>query len=138
MLIYFVDHGHSTCLLHLRSTATGGGRRTDPRLGLPLPRVPARTGSAFGLQARFARQRIDIAGKSRQYVRISDDGEPRTFNFCPDCGATVYHGADSAPDVVAVPVGAFADPDFPAPSVSVWESRRHAWVTLPAGIEHAP
>ena len=95
-----------------------------------------RTGSAFGLQARFARQRINIAGKSRQYVRISDDGEPRTFNFCPDCGATVYHGADSAPDVVAVPVGAFADPDFPAPSVSVWESRRHAWVTLPAGIEH--
>jgi hypothetical protein len=42
----------------------------------------------------------------------------------------------SAPDVVAVPLGAFAEPAFPAPSFSVWESRRHASVTLPAGVEH--
>jgi hypothetical protein len=95
-----------------------------------------RTGSAFGLQARFPRERIHIAGDSRQYVRISDEGEPRNFSFCPECGATVYYVAGSAPDVVAVPVGAFADPDFPAPSFSVWESRKHAWVTLPPGVEH--
>jgi hypothetical protein len=95
-----------------------------------------RTGSAFGFQARFARERIHIAGDSRQYVRISDDGEPRTFSFCPECGATVYHVAGPTSDVVAVPVGAFADRDFPAPSVSVWESRKHVWVTLPPGVEH--
>jgi hypothetical protein len=97
-----------------------------------------RTGSAFGLQARFARERVQIAGDSRQYVRISDEGEPRTFGFCPECGATVYLVTGSAPDVVAVPVGAFADPDFPAPSFSVWESSKHAWVTLPPHVEHHP
>lgn len=37
-----------------------------------------------------------------------------------------------------VPVGAFADPGFPAPTVSVYEERMHAWVQLPAGIEHLP
>jgi hypothetical protein len=95
-----------------------------------------RTGSAFGLQARFRRERVRIDGDSREYVRNSDDGEPRTFHFCPECGATVYYALASAPDVVAVPVGAFGDPDFPAPSFSVWETRKHAWVTLPSGVEH--
>jgi hypothetical protein len=95
-----------------------------------------RTGSAFGFQARFPRERVQIAGRSREYVRISDAGETRTFSFCPDCGGTVWYVAGSAPDLVAVPVGVFADPAFPAPKVSVWESRKHAWVTLPAGVEH--
>ena len=95
-----------------------------------------RTGSAFGLQARFPRERVQVEGDAREYVRISDEGESRTFSFCPECGATVYYVLDSAPDVVAVPVGAFADPDFPPPAFSVWESRKHAWVSLPDGVEH--
>jgi hypothetical protein len=41
----------------------------------------------------------------------------------------------SAPDVVAVPVGAFADSDFPPPKFSVWERRKHRWVTLSSEIE---
>jgi hypothetical protein len=31
--------------------------------------------------------------------------------------------------------GAFADPDFPPPKVSVYESRRHPWVTVPDGAK---
>ena len=50
------------------------------------------------------------------------------------CGATVYYWTD--PEHIAVPVGAFADPSFPAPRVSVWEERMHPWVGLPDGIEH--
>jgi len=95
-----------------------------------------RTGSAFGFQARFPRDSVSIEGDSREYVRISDEGEPRTFNFCPECGGTVYYVLGSAPDVVAVAVGAFADPGFPEPGRSVWESRKHAWVTLPPAAEH--
>lgn len=37
---------------------------------------------------------------------------------------------------VAIPVGAFADPAFPAPTVSVYETRMHGWVVPPAGAEH--
>jgi hypothetical protein len=94
-----------------------------------------RTGSAFGFQARFPRDRVQISGESREYGRLSDEGEQRTYNFCPSCGATVYYAGASEPDLVAVPVGVFADPDFPEPRVSVWESRKHAWVTLPPGVE---
>jgi hypothetical protein len=95
-----------------------------------------RTGSAFGIQARFPQDWVHIEGRSTEYVRISDDGEPRTFHFCPECGATVYYRLSTVPDVIAVPVGAFADPAFPSPTISVYESRRHAWLAVPAAMEH--
>jgi hypothetical protein len=93
-----------------------------------------RTGSAFGMQARWPREQVRIEGDATEYVRISDEGEERSFFFCPTCGATVYYWSD--PERIAVPVGAFADPNFPAPRVSVWEDRMHPWVGLPDGIEH--
>jgi hypothetical protein len=95
-----------------------------------------RTGSAFGIQARFERDRVRIEGRATEYVRISDAGESRTFRFCPECGATVYYTVGTDPDTIAVPVGTLADPAFPPPTISVWESRRHPWVALPADIEH--
>lgn len=39
-------------------------------------------------------------------------------------------------DQIALAVGAFADPQFPAPTVSVYEERMHGWVGLPAAMEH--
>jgi hypothetical protein len=69
-------------------------------------------------------------------VRTADSGNRITFHFCPDCGSTVYYRLDQVPDAIAVPVGAFADPAFPAPKVSVYEARRHAWTGMPADVEH--
>ena len=86
------------------------------------------------MQARFPRERVSIEGRSTEYVRISDAGEKRTFHFCPECGATVYYWTD--PELIAVPIGAFADPTFPPPTVSVWEARRHPWLQLPETMEH--
>ena len=95
-----------------------------------------RTGSAFGIQARFPREKVAIAGRSTRYVRTGDSGSHASFHFCPDCGATVHYELEGVPDAIAVPVGAFADPGFPAPKVSVYEARRHAWVGMPADVEH--
>jgi hypothetical protein len=77
-------------------------------------------------------------GRSTEFVRLSDEGERRTFHFCPECGATVYYTLDSLPELIAIPVGAFSDPRFPPPEFSVWEPRKHAWVTLPAHDERDP
>jgi hypothetical protein len=96
-----------------------------------------RTGSAFGMLAWWAKDRVEVAGRYTQYVRISDNGEERTFRFCPDCGATVFLTADTPSRLgwIAVPIGAFADLTFPQPTVSVYGSRRYAWLSLPDGIE---
>jgi hypothetical protein len=95
-----------------------------------------RTGSTFGAQARFPRDKVRIEGRSTEYARTGDAGGVATFHFCPTCGATVYYQVDQLPDFTVVPLGAFADPTFPAPSVSVYEERRHAWTGIPEGAEH--
>jgi hypothetical protein len=93
-----------------------------------------RTGSVFGAQARFRSEAVRIKGESKRYVRVGDEGSKVAFHFCPTCGATVHYeiGEGSA----GIPVGAFAEPDFPAPTISVYEERKHGWVSLPADIEH--
>ena len=93
-----------------------------------------RTGSAFGIQARFPSSQVRVVGRHREYVRISDEGEERTFHFCPACGATVFYTLAAVPDVVAVPIGAFAEPTFPPPTISVFESRRHPWLAFAMAV----
>ncbi len=95
-----------------------------------------RTGSVFGAQARFSRDQVRIQGRSAQYLRIGDEGGRATFHFCPACGATVHYGFEGDEETIAIPVGAFADPQFPAPTRSVYEARMHGWVVLPANVEH--
>jgi len=95
-----------------------------------------RTGSVFSSQARFRREDVDVKGESSTYVRVGDSGNSATFHFCPACGSTVYYRLGSREEFVAIPVGAFADPAFPAPTVSVYEDRKHGWVVVPDDIEH--
>jgi hypothetical protein len=95
-----------------------------------------RTVSVFGAQARFRAAAVEVSGPSSAYVRVGDAGSRITFHFCPTCGSTVYYEIEGHADSVAVPVGAFAEPGFQAPSVSVYDERMHPWVGLPADIEH--
>lgn len=95
-----------------------------------------RTGNVFSAQARFAATSVTITGASKEFVRAGDAGTRSTFRFCPQCGSTVYWTSEGLEGSIAVPVGAFADPHFPSPKVSVYEERMHGWVSMPAGIEH--
>jgi hypothetical protein len=99
------------------------------------PACQGRTGSAFAMQARWPKDRVEVIGRYTECARISDAGDERTFRFCPDCGATVFWTNEDWPDVIAVPIGAFADPSFPQPTFSVYGSRRHPWLSLHDGIK---
>jgi hypothetical protein len=80
-------------------------------------------------QAWFERRQVtSITGSSTEFKRVADSGRSVSFRFCPVCGSTVYFEAELFPGLLAVTVGSFADPDFPAPKHSVWEKRRHRWV----------
>lgn len=94
-----------------------------------------RTGSTYGAQARFATEDVEISGRATKYVRIGDEGTKIQFHFCPDCGATVWYRMGDDDSMRAVPVGAFADPAFPPPAFSVYEERRHPWVSVPEGAQ---
>jgi hypothetical protein len=97
-----------------------------------------RSGSVFAAQARFRREAVRIAGESSQFALVGDAGSETTFHFCPTCGATVHFSLTRGDATIAIPIGAFADPTFPAPVFSVYEERKHAWVGLPEHIEHFP
>lgn len=90
-----------------------------------------RTGSVFAALASFG-PGYKVSGTATEYVRVGDEGARFTFRFCPICGTTVFHTEEGQASV-SVAVGAFADPNFPAPQDSVYDSRRHAWVQLPPG-----
>ncbi|WIW43932.1 GFA family protein [Bradyrhizobium sp. 62B] len=94
-----------------------------------------RTGAPFGVGAFYAAETVTISGASKPYNRTAASGGKVRSHFCPDCGATVYWQADNLPGMIAVAVGAIADPDFPAPVRSVFEQSKHGWVEI-AGAEH--
>ena len=122
-------HTATCCCGQLRATVEG-----------PLPSASVchcrqcqrRTGSVFGVQARFPKERVSIEGRSTAFVRWGE-GEV-TLYFCPTCGSTVYWRLDGLPDSVIIAVGAFANADFPAPTFSVYEARQHPWVQLPDSV----
>jgi hypothetical protein len=60
---------------------------------------------------------VTIYGNSTQFMRVGDAGSRARFNFCPTCGATVYYTTEGSEEHVAIPVGAFAEPSFSAPTV---------------------
>lgn len=91
-----------------------------------------RTGSVFAALAAFDPP-WSVAGVATEYLRIGDrEGTRITFRFCPVCGTNLFH-TEAENEGVSVAIGAFADPAFAPPEVSVYDSRRHEWVRLPDG-----
>ncbi len=89
-----------------------------------------RSGSAFAAQARFAQADVTFEGQSREWAHVGESGGCTAFHFCPECGTEVWYQGGGLPDLIAIPIGTFADPAFPAPLFSVWEERKHDWVAI--------
>ena len=116
----------------LRATATGEPVRISVCHCLDCQK---RSGSAFAAQARWPSGQVTSEGRSNSWSAPGDNDT--VFRFCPDCGSTVYYTGGGCPDLTAIAIGAFADPQFPTPQYSVWEVRKHAWVEICGeGVEH--
>jgi len=79
---------------------------------------------------------LDLSGRGTEFGRVGDEGTKATFTFCPTCGATVFYVLEHCNDAIAIPVGAFAAPSFPAPSFSEYEDRMQRWAAMPKDMEH--
>ena len=100
-----------------------------------------RTGSAFGMQAGYKAAQVQVNGRFNDYSRISDEADRKehVLHFCPECGSQVFYTEPDEPDLVVVAIGSFADPSFPPPTESGYDSRRHPWIGLPDSVErHTP
>jgi hypothetical protein len=89
-----------------------------------------RTGSAFGIAAFFKQDKVHVNGTASCFSRTSESGYDFSFYFCPSCGGTVYWETTRKQGLVAGAAGAFADPNFPAPTQSVFEEHQHPWLKI--------
>jgi hypothetical protein len=89
-----------------------------------------RTGSVFGVSSIFLKSEVQTQGPSKVYIRDGQSGRKVRLHFCPDCGTTVYGEPEVRPDFIVIFVGAFADPNVPEPTRSIWEQSQHPWVAF--------
>lgn len=94
-----------------------------------------RSGGAFAYTAFYPETAVRIEGASKNWRRPAHSGESHEGHFCPTCGAGVFARLGVAPGMLAVAVGAFADPDFPPPTRFFWTGTRHGWLGPLAGAE---
>ena len=89
------------------------------------------------MQAAFTPDQVQVVGRFHDFLRISDEADRKehVFHFCPDCGSQVFYTEPDEPDLIVVSVGSFADPSFPPPTESGYDSRRHPWLAAPATVE---
>ena len=75
-----------------------------------LPRLPARDRKRLRVQAGFKADQVHVVGRQRPPARLRRGGPKEgVFHFCPDCGSQVFITEPADPDLIVVPVGAFAD-----------------------------
>jgi hypothetical protein len=61
-----------------------------------------------------------------EQLQLTAEGDPVRISVCHCLACQRRTGS-----AFGVQAGAFADPGFPAPRVSVREERRHSWLDLP-------
>ena len=89
-----------------------------------------RTGSILGVGAYYFDEQVVLTGDRREFTRFLETGHTVTAQFCPSCGSTLMWRSSRRPGLVGVSVGAFADPGFPGPELSVWEQSMHGWLDM--------
>ena len=109
----------------LRAVANGSPDRLSLCHCLDCKR---RSGSAFAWTASYPANRIEVSGEYRTWERSSDEGRWARFHFCGTCGTIVWYEIEARPNMISIPAGTFADPDFPAPDIEVYEDRRCPWL----------
>ena len=97
-----------------------------------------RTGAPFGVGAFYPADAVAISGTPKEFTRDAASGGKVRSYFCPACGSTIYWKADNLPSLIAVAVGALADPNHAPPLRSVFERSKHTWVHIDGAVEHFP
>ena len=87
-----------------------------------------RTGSAFAWNATYKEGKVEIDGPHASFTRTSEEGFWVRHHFCPTCGTRIFYAIERRPGMISIPAGAFADPDFPPPTVQVYDERACPWL----------
>jgi hypothetical protein len=100
-----------------------------------------RTGTAFGVEAVFQQDRVDIAADALNIHRhISDEsGRWLDQHFCPACGTNIGITLEAVPGIRTIAAGTFDDPSWIDPAKQkfryVYMRSAQHWSEVPDGVE---
>ena len=110
----------------------------DPVIMCTCELCQRRTGAPIHIGAWFDADKVKIEGETKVFTRTSGDaGRLVTFNFCPECGTSIWWpGLEGGPleGRIGVAGGCFADADFPAPTIAIYDKHRQPWISKPKDI----
>jgi hypothetical protein len=89
--------------------------RSDWDGKLPLPRLPAGTGSAFAAAILVPTSTVNITGEVKYYEVTGDSGAIVRRGFCPNCGARLFGNPVVSPDITDIMAGSLDDPTWLRP-----------------------
>ena len=88
------------------------------------------TGAAFVTNIFINRADLTISqGKVRVFEHVSDAGNPKIKEFCPNCGSQLF-GATRGRDTITVKAGSIDDADFVQPEANVFTSKALSFIHL--------
>lgn len=93
------------------------------------------TGTAFRSVAWFKNNNvISIEGKTKIFDS-SERSKGIKFNFCPNCGTTIYWTFTHTDKFTAIALGCFEEQFLPKPSFEFYTSKRVHWLDQIKDIE---
>src|SRR5712675_1096560 len=123
--------------MQLRCSHALASRRTiQASRCLSLHRLPTPNRRAVRCRRLLPAEVVTISGTSKEFTHAAASGGKIHNYFCPQCGSTVYWKLSNLPALIAVAVGAMAEPKYPAPVISVFEQSKHDWVQIDGAVEH--
>jgi hypothetical protein len=100
-----------------------------------------RTGTAFGTEVVFKKERVLLSGiEASRYRHVSDEsGRWLEIYFCPRCGTNLGLTLEAVPDIRSVPAGTYDDPAWLRPAQTkfrhVFTRSRRSWSELTSEVE---
>jgi hypothetical protein len=89
----------------------------------------ALTGTAFRTTVATTRDKLQIQGETKVYVKVGDSGRRRFQHFCPDCGSHLFvHGEGETADAWGIRWGGVSQRDQLAPKRQMWRRSAAPWV----------
>lgn len=94
------------------------------------------SGTGHGSYLTFpSRAEVKITGTAAVWRVAADNGNRKTYSFCPTCGSPVYVTFANTPDMIAVNAASLDDPGRFNPHVVTYNARGHAWDTIDPSLQ---
>ena len=88
------------------------------------------TSSAFGESLRCDPASLVVTGTMKTARRVSESGNVRLGDFCPDCGVRIVHRSEGDPDRLNVKAGTLDDACWLKPAGHIWTRSKQAFVAI--------